>query len=436
MKSDLIFKQAFTSSSAILSSVTGEIRKWWISHFPEDFFNYIHIDSGIPSVQNIEGNADRMREYRKSNPALAIKPKLRFQEDLIGEALKNPAPFRYENLGPDSHFYTLYRNDQFLQSITFLIDYWKIDFTIGIRVETEVQALDIIGILNKRMFPDNFFYLQNSPVLVQVPFQILSKTSSDLGLDIRLEDDLKLFLDILQHNSAFPIDIKIKRDSGKRIIAFIIPVNILCKLEKISEPDIGKIGRSQENTKIIINMSAQIPFPNLFKVRTEFPAPPPALTDIKDCDKSLIETDSGNKGEVLINYVLTVEPPQFIPGTQAKRIFMKKFLTSQDEEVDHLSLTGLMPPPLELFINQMMSEGKQDILEEAIILRLYRDDYCEDPSDYKFNFATRELEIFSPLRNYIYRVVVYAELTVIKKYDALIKGIPDLSQVFDSDILQ
>lgn len=436
MKSDLIFKQAFTSSSAILSSVTGEIRKWWISHFPEDFFNYIHIDSGIPSVQNIEGNADRMREYRKSNPALAIKPKLRFQEDLIGEALKNPAPFRYENLGPDSHFYTLYRNDQFLQIITFLIDYWKIDFTIGIRVETEVQALDIIGILNKRMFPDNFFYLQDSPVLVQVPFQILSKASTDLGLDIRLEDDLKIFLDILQHNSAFPIDIKIKRDSGKRIIAFIIPVNILCKLEKISEPDIGKIGRSQENTKIIINMSAQIPFPNLFKVRTEFPAPPPALTDIKDGDKSLIEIDSGNRGEVLINYVLTVEPPQFIPGTQAKRIFMKKFLTSQDEEVDHLSLTGLMPPPLELFINQMMSEGKQDILEEAVILRLYRDDYCEDPSGYKFNFATKELEIFSPLRNYIYRVVVYVELTVIKKYDALIKGIPDLSQVFDSDILQ
>lgn len=440
MNSDLTFKQAFTSSSAIMSAVTGEIRHWWLNQFPENYFNYIRITSGIPSVQDIEGDRDRMRAYRKKNPALAIRPRLKFQEDLVGEALKNPSPFLYENLGPDSHFYTLYRNDQFLQNITFMVDYYKLEFTVGFRVETEVQALDLIGVLNKRVFPENYFYINEAPMLVEIPSTILFKSAEDLGLNLYKDNDLTVYLDILQHNTAFPLDIKIKRDSGKRIIAFLMPVNILCRIDKIPEPDITKINRSMDNCKVTLNMTAQVPFPNLFKVHTELPVPMPenwyAPSDNDpEHTSSPFATTMTSRGSILFNYALR-EPPQSIPGTSAKRIFMKKFITSQEEDVDVLELKGIMPEALNKFIDQMMMEDKEDILDEAIIFRLYRDDYCEPPSGYKFDYKDKKLNIYSPLRNYIYRVVIYVETTIVQKYKALIMGIPDLQQVFDADILQ
>jgi len=440
MQQDLTFKQANISSSAILSAVTGEVRRWWLNQFPENYFKYIRITSG-GTIPDIEGDADRMRAYRKSNPCLALRPRLKFQEDLMGEALRNPAPFLYENIGPDSHYYTLYRNDQFLQRITFMVDYYKMEFQVGIRVESEVQMLDVIGLLNKRIFPENYFYINDCPLLVEIPSNLLFKTAEDLGLNLYKPEDVKIFLDILQHNTTYPIDIKIKKDSGKKIIAFIMPANILCRVEKLPEPDVQHVNRSIDNTKIQFTMTAQVPFPNLFKMWTELPVPmPPGWSRPDDGDPNKpeppFETSGLDNGRLMINYALTTEPPQYIKGTSAKRIFMKKFITGTDMAVDYLSLAGILPPALEMFIDQMLEEHKKDVLEEAILFRLYRDEYCEPPTNYKFDFKNKTLELFSPLRNYIYRVVIYVETTILQRYEAIIRGIPDLQQVFDADILQ
>jgi len=439
MKSDLTFKQSFSSSSAILSSLTGEVRRWLLNQFPENYFKYIRITSGIPSVDDVEGDADRMRAYRKNNPALAIRPRMKFQDDIMGSALANPNPFRYEDIGPDSHFYTLYRNDEFLQVITFLIQYWKAEFTIGIRTESEVQLVDLVGYLNERIFPENFFYINDSPILVEIPATILFRAAEDLGLNLFKKNDVIAFLDILQHNTTMPIDIKIKRDSGKKIVAFIMPVNILCKIEKLPEPEGNRKGRSEDDSKIQFTMSAQVPFPKMFKVKTEAPAERPA--DFNDQTgeaviSSPFETDYIGKGQFIINYALITEPPQFIKGTLAKRVFMKKFITSQEEAVDSLEMCGLLPPAIEAFIDDMLRQSRIDILKEALLFRLYKDEESVSLSDFAFDFKTKSLRLYSPLRNYIYRVVLYMETTVLQKYEAILQGIPDLKQVFDADILQ
>lgn len=442
MLQNQIFKQSFTSSSAILSAVTGEVRRWMLNQFPEDFFNYIRITSGIPSVDDTQGDADRMKAYRKSNPCLAIRPTMKFQTDLTGEYIKSPMTFHYEDVGPDSHFYTLYRNDQFMQTIKFALEYWKCELQIGVRVETEVQGIDIVGYLKHRIFPGHFFYLNDCPVLVEIPSTVLFRAAADIGMDLFKKEDVKAFIDILQKNSFSPIDIKIKKDSGQKIVAFLMPCNILCKVDDIGEPEVNKNGRSQDDTKIKFILNAQIPFPRQFKLFTEMPVPSP---DGKQYSPEMLDKNKANMpfvddyfstGQMIINYALTTEPPQYLPGTSAKRIYMSKFVTSQDQELDYLELAGIMPKALECFIDDMMQHGKEDILNEAVIVHLYRDEKLIEDSNYKFDFKTKKLILFHPFRNYIYRVVFYIETTILHRYEAALHGITDLTQIFDMDILQ
>jgi hypothetical protein len=444
MKSQSIFKQSFTSSSAVLSAVAGEVRRFWLDTFPEGFFKTIRITSGIPSVDDTEDDITRIHEYLKNNPALALRPRMKFHADTVGEYIKNPLPFFYEDFGPDSHLYTLYSNAEYLQSIIFALEYWKTEITIGIRMETEVQLMDVVGYLNNRVFPNNYFYLNSAPVLCEIPSTILFKTAEDLGLNIRYKNELKVFLDILQHNTCMPLDIKIKRDSGQKIIAFMMPANILCRIDEIPEPEVNKNGRSQDNCKIQFNMTAQIPFPKLFKLKTEVLEPSPDgkqhSPELEDKGEFLMNNpimdDYMGKGSLLINYALTTEPPAFLPGTMSKRIFMEKFITSQNEALDYLEMEKYLPQSVNAFINDMISKKRIDILEESLIFHLYRDEKIVEENNFKFDFKNKKLILFHPFRNYIYRIVLYTETTLLHKYEAALRGISDLEEIFDPDVIK
>lgn len=433
------FKQAFTSTSAILSAITGEVRRWWINQFPEDFFNTIRITSGIPSVDDIEGDKDRLKQYRKNNPALAIRPRMKFQEDLMGEPLKNPSPFQYENIGPDTHYYTLMYNPQFMQRITFLIEYWKADITIGLRVESEVQMIDIVGMLNTRVFPNNYFYINDVPVCVEIPVSILMRSATDMGYNLKEKEEVKSYIDILQHNSMYPIDIKLKRDNGKKIIAFVMKCNILCKIDQIPEPDINKKGRVQDDTKIQFNMTAQIPYPKLFKITTEAP--------ILDDNGNLRDTanardtdisDSGFSGnnQMLMNYTIATPMPETIPNTRARLIWKQDFVSKTDEALDYLELGDILPDYVNDYIDVGIKTHQEKLLNTTVMFKLFRDEIEVDTQDYYFDFKTKKLILYKPLRNYIYRLGVYMETSIIKKNIAKLSGITELSKFFDSDFLQ
>ena len=433
------FKQANVSSSAILSAVTGEIRRWIQMQFPEGFFKYIRITSGLPSVDDIEGEPEMLRKYRKSNPALAIRPRMQFQNDIVGGSLQNPSPFYYENLGPDSHYYTLATIPEYLQRITFLLEYWKCSFTIGIRVETEVQAMDIVGMLNTRIFPENYFYIENAPLLIEIPVTILARSAADIGFDLSKEEDVEAYIDLLQHSTKFPLDIKLRRDNGKKIVAFLMTSNILCRCEKLPEVEANKRNRVQDDTKIQFEMTAQISYPKLWKVHTELP--------ILDDHGNLRDTgetadvnpfsSSGFAGKgVMLNYAMMAVLPPNIPGTSKRLVFKQNFVVEPNKLVDTLELGGILPKDIDAFITDTLNQHREDLLSDMCTFRLWRDEIELNSQSFHFNFRTKILSVDDPRPNYIYRVGIYMESNILHKYEAQLQGVDDLSLHFDHDLIQ
>lgn len=433
------FKQANVSSSAILSAVTGEIRRWIMAQFPEGFFKYIRITSGLPSVDDIEGEPEMLRKYRKSNPALAIRPRMQFQNDLMGGALKNPAPFYYENLGPDSHYYTLATIPDYLQRISFLLEYWKCSFTIGIRVETEVQALDIVGMLNTRIFPENYFYLENAPLLIEIPVAILTRSAADIGFDLSKPEDVENYIDLLQHSTKFPLDIKLRRDNGKKIIAFLMTSNILCRCERLPDVEANKRNRVQDDTKIQFEMTAQISYPKLWKVLTELPVMDDNgdLVDTGEMAKVVPFSSSGveSKG-IMLNYAMMAVLPPGIPGTSKRLVYKQNFVVEPNKLVDTLELANILPADINAFIDDMLEHHRQDILSDTCTFRLWRDEVELNSQSFHFDFRTKTLSVDDPRPNYIYRVGIYMESNLLHKYEAKLQGVDDLSQHFEHDLIQ
>ena len=191
MRNNAFYTQATTSSSAIMSAVTGAVKQWWLTQFPVGFFNTVRITTGIASIDDSPTESEILKAYKKNNPALGLRPRMMFSNDTIGSV-----PKALSIVGKlwqdDGHFYTVYRNEEQLQDLKFELERYKVNFSVGIRVESELQMIDIIGYLNKKVSPDNLFYISEVPFVVEIPTPLLTSLASDLQLNLNNKDELTL----------------------------------------------------------------------------------------------------------------------------------------------------------------------------------------------------------------------------------------------------
>ena len=432
------FRASQIASSSVLSAVTGELRRLFMDLFPPNFFNNIRILNAAVSVQDTEGQRDRLKQYRKNNPVLAIRTNISYQKDTMGQYPSNSVPFMVDNWGPNDHRMCVWNMHDYRQELKCDLAYFKINAEIGIRVESFVQAADIIGFLNYKLYPGNFFYIPNAPLLVEIPMSILKKSADHLHYDLSKKDEFKAYVDFLRHNSILPLDIKYKKDSGKMIIAFCMYANILCKTEDLPEPETNKVGRVQDNAKIQFTMSAQVAFPRSFNLYTETKGEGEDLVD--DGKIHVIDAIDNSKFEgspdVLLNYALIRQPPQYIgKNNSAKIVWMRSFITDRDEEFDELELEGQLPPYIESYMDELIEQHDIEMLKDFCIFRLWRDECEVDDQLYYFDFRKKKLVLEKPLRNQIYRVCLYLEADKLQKHFARFHNTEDVSQFFDKDLL-
>jgi hypothetical protein len=259
-----------------------------------------------------------------------------------------------------------------------------------------------------------------------------------MGFDLSKEDDVESYIDLLQHSTKFPLDIKLRRDNGKKIVAFMMTSNILCRCEKLPDVEANKRNRVQDDTKIQFEMTAQLSYPKLWKVHTELPI----LDDhgqLKDTGDvaNVALSSSGFIGKgVMLNYaMMTILPPD-IPGTSMRLVFKQNFVVEPNKLVDTLELGGILPKDIEAFIDDALNNHMQDVLAESCVFRLWRDEVELNAQSFHFNFRTKTLSVDDPRPNYIYRVGIYMESNRLHKYEASLQGVSDLSMHFDHDLIQ
>jgi len=432
------FKASQIASSSVLSAVTGEIRRLFIDLFPVDFFNNIRILNAAVSVQDNEGAKDRLKQYRKNNPLLAIRTNISYQKDTIGQYPSNPIPFLYDNWGPDDHRMSVWRIPDKFQELKCDLAYFKVNADIGIRVESFVQAADIIGYLNYKIYPGNYFRIPRAPLLVEIPLSILVRSAAHLGLNLKSKADLKQYIDTLKHSSILPLDVKWKKDSGKAILSFMMYANILCRVDELPDPEVNKVGRVQDNAKIAFSMTAQVAFPRSFTLYTEDTLDGETVKDLGkiEIDNTLANSAFSGKPEIMLNYALnTTPPPLYNTDSSARLIWLRSFVTERDEEFDELELKDVIPDYVCLFIDEMLKQHEIGDLKKLCMFRLWRDEVEVDDQKFYFDFRKKRFVIEKPLRNQIYRLALYVEADKLQPYFAKLHGTENMNEYFDKDLL-
>jgi len=432
-------KASQIASSSVLSAVTGEIRRLFIDLFPVDFFNNIRILNAAVSVQDNEGAKDRLKQYRKNNPVLAIRTNISYQKDTVGTYLSNPVPFFFDNMGPDDHRMSIWNVPEKFQELKCDLAYFKVNAEVGIRVESFVQAADIIGYLNYKIYPGNYFRIPKAPLLVEIPMSILVYSAKNLGFNLKKKDELRQYIAKLKEASILPLDIKWKKDSGKAILCFMMYANILCKVDELPDPEVNKVGRVQDNTAIRFSMTAQVAFPRSFTLYYEN-----ALTDEEtredngkiDIDNTLANSAFTGRPEIMLNYALTTNPPPYYSSdSSARLIWLRSFVTDRDEEFDELELKEIIPDYVCLFIDDLLTRHEPGELKKQIMFRLWRDEVEVDDQQFYFDFRKKKFIIERPFRNQIYRLGLYVEAEKLQPYFAKLHGTDNMNEYFDKDLL-
>ena len=432
------FKASQIASSSVLSAVTGEIRRLFIDMFPVDFFNNIRILNAAVSVQDNEGAKDRLKQYRKNNPLLAIRTNISYQKDTLGQYPSNPIPFMYDNWGPNDHRMSIWNIPDKFQQLKCDLAYFKVNAEIGIRVESFVQAADIIGYLNYKVFPGNYFRIPKAPLLVEIPMSILVRSAAHLGINIKTKAGLRQYLDLLKHSSILPLDIKWKKDSGKAILSFLMYATILCKVDELPDPEVNKVGRVQDNAKIAFSMTAQVAFPRSFTLYTEDTLEGEKIEDTGriDIDNTFANSAFTGRPEIMLNYAINTNPPPFYnEHSSARLIWFRSFITERDEEFDELELEKAIPPYVCAFIDDMLKQHEIGDLKKLVMFRLWRDEVEVNDQLFYFDFRKKRFVIEKPLRNQIYRLGLYVEADKLQPYFAKLNGTENINEHFDKDLL-
>jgi hypothetical protein len=345
----------------------------------------------------------------------------------------------FDNMGPDDHRMSIWNIPECFQELKCDLAYFRVNADIGIRVESFVQAADIIGYLNYKIYPGNYFRIPKAPLLVEIPLSILVRSAKNLKLDLKKKEDLKEYISRLKNASILPLDVKWKKDSGKAILCFMMYANILCKVEDMPDPEVNKIGRVQDNCAIKFSMTAQVAFPRSFTLYYEN-----VLTDEEtrkddgniEIDNTLANSAFSGRPEIMMNYALNTSPPPYYSSdSSARLIWLRSFITDRDEEFDELELDEIIPDYVKLMIDDLLAKHNPGDLKKFIMFRLWRDEVEVNDQQFYFDFRKKKFIIEKPFRNQIYRLGLYVEAEKLQYYFSKLHGTEDMNTYFDKDLL-
>ena len=103
----------------------------------------------------------------------------------------------------------LFTDDTLLNYVRYENRRFKVNFDIEIRVETQMSCYDLIGYFKQRMPANYNFFINDVPLIIAIPNDIVYYLSNFYGKDINDASELRQFINILDNKSIKPIDYKI-----------------------------------------------------------------------------------------------------------------------------------------------------------------------------------------------------------------------------------
>lgn len=413
MERNLFLHDNITQSQSVVSAILGTVREYLLFNLPTDFFKNFQITGDYTSIGDMTLTAAEDHEdIRRPNPSLAINPTLRF--DTVGHSPQTQHVFfqgksqLYSNL---RYMDVLFTDDENLRYIRFESRRYKVNLEIDMRFESRMQCYDITSYIRQRMPSDNFFFINDVPMVVAIPNDVVAHCAYSYEKDINDAKSVRDLINIFDSKSIKPIDFKINPQSGNKTIGFIHKQNILCKVE--GDPTISEdmLNRAHDNHRVQFTITAEISYPSVF-VYLEYKQPGSLVPP-----NPLIDNGVG----VSLNYVMRVRPDYTIGDKVLS--FHQQYLTEINTQVDHLPMASVMDPQVAFYIDYLVAEDPEKFKDLAEIdLRVYEDGKfvpqkdANGHSNWEINWATKEVTIVNPKRNYNYGICLYINMKQMKPF--------------------
>jgi hypothetical protein len=392
------------SLSSIIGSVTSYITEYFKSKFPESFFKetYISTTMAASAIQ---------KDYFevKKRPYLFIQPQFDLTQGYMGDLPTLFTDTSWVYLKKLRKNYNLIFEDQNTGIRIFnAFKRTKINFRIGIRVNSELQGWNTISYIDQNFQTNGWFFLNKVFVQTQVPPFIIQNIANRLNYNLNENADLERMEDFMLQYSYNGIYMAKDLSTGNNRFMFRYPANIL-----INYPDMSNQNRNMrqnviQNSQIEYNITAELWTPSTFIMEL----------DNMERFKNVKLTNPNDYEDGTYRFSLVMNE-DYIPYTKDNRnILMKRnFLPEVNVEYDEVDLKSVLPLNVHKACDLLKKYKIK--MSKVFTIDLYINGRLLFPENYEVDEKDLILKTKNPMVNTTYTVVCYADMGILNRINLL-----------------
>lgn len=260
------------SSSHSYALAVEYIQKWFLSKFQKDFFKTVYIEGKNIFDESRRFNIDNTA--RRQNPSVAIIPSIDFSFNRETLDLSLGGLDLYECKSTmDTCFFRDYQNGLFIKEVDQLN---LLNFTIKVYVDTRAKQLNLWHYM-KLAFRVEATQGEYCDIDFSIPEEIMLQLAIDNCFEVDMENkkikNVIGFLNYLNKNSLIPFLYKLRCENGRdeffirstgQYVHIAIP-------DPLSVDDGERVGHTQENFPIEMNLQLRFPSPQSFVYMSKRP---------------------------------------------------------------------------------------------------------------------------------------------------------------------
>ena len=388
------------SLSSIIGSVTSYMTEYFKSKFPEKYFKETYISTTMAASAIQKDYFDV-----KKRPYLFIQPQFDLSPGIMGELPMLFTDTSWVYLKKLRKNYNLIFEDSTTGIRIFnSFKRTKINFRIGIRVNSELQGWNAISYIDQNFQTNGWFFLNKVFLQTQVPPFIIQNIANRLGYNLNEPLDKEKMEDFMMQYSYNGIYQTKDLSSGNDRFMYKYPVNIL-----INYPDMSTQNRNMrqniiQNSQIEFNISAELWTPAMFIMELDTME---RFKNIKLINPTEYE-DSQYRFSLIMN-------EDYIPYTKDNRniLLRRNFIPEVNVAYDEVDLKSVLP----LNVNKACELLKKYYIKmsKVFTIDLYINGRLVFPENYELDEKNLILKTKNPMANTTYTLVMYADMGILNK---------------------
>jgi hypothetical protein len=390
-ETQIVSCRASTSISSLIGNMTGFLRFFLNSKFPEGFFKDTYIEGSLAEIKMEENESVHKlskptlimaANYTGSTGHMDLLPRWHNSQYFI---FKNPRkkynPVLYDNV-----------NDIYMYSIP---DRIRIDYNIRIVLPTQMYAYNILHYVKQNFDIGGKFFYNDVRLETEIPKYYTKIIEQRLGLDLSTGEGQETLEDYLLRNSYNGITEKVNLSTGNKAYPYNHGTNMLIEFPEL--PTIESDDNQQIREKAVVTFPVSIECWShsnyILELKGKIPDVPPEFPD----------------AEGTVRYDFYV-PTEFIKEQYDNMHLLKykPFVPDVNTEVDILDFSPVVQSEVKNVIREMII-NKIDI-DKVLKVKVLIDNKELLESSFEVDWKEMTLATKDPMMNVTYTLMLYGNL--------------------------